>query len=154
MSTFPFLQMFNPDTPKITCREHSPPTQLVNQNPLNVFASEKKIADDELKLDIHIFSINEMEKNKSLCTKNEKYLSCHSIKVQTQSCESSNPIKMRNVSTQHRTRVQKLPRSFGTLTVTPWSGTAGQVNDDAGIEYLKETKKNPKGVHTVPFSSI
>ena len=149
--------MSNADnTSKISSREHSPPTQLVNLKSLNAPNSENKIVDDELKLDIHIFSmISDKEKNNA-SLKESNPNRC-SVEIQTESPNSS--LKMRNVSTQHRTPpLQKLPRSFGTLTVTPWSGATSDAvvkeNKKESDIRGKEKKKNLKGVYTLPFSNI
>lgn len=149
--------MCNLDKPqKPTVREHSPPTQLIGPKSLNVSGPDKTINDDDLKFDIHIYSLTDNVRCKQSVKKTEKGPELRSVDVQTEvfGSTSPTPLKVRNVSTQHRTRVQKLPRSFGTLTVTPWSGTTGQIaSDDICIEYIQENKKNQKGVFTVPFSS-
>lgn len=149
--------MCNPDNAiKTLPRDHSPPTQLVNTKSTNINSYEKKLKEDELKLDIHIFAINEKEEFKGSTSKilNNSKSNC-SVEVQTKLFSCSSTTKMRNVSTQHRARVQKLPRSFGTLTVTPWSGTMSEAGDNkVDIDCCKESQKNLKGVYTVPFSSI
>lgn len=125
---------------------------------LKPFQFEVPAKEDDMKLNIHIFPINE-DKNE-----NETLSNKCSVGVQT-ILEKSVP-KTRNVSTQHSTRnfvidaefrkrnssKETLPRSFGTLTVTPWSGAGGEGNmGDRNPEVTKEVRKNVKGIYTVPY---
>lgn len=102
---------------------------------------------DDLRLNIHIFPIDEEPTNDNQTLSNKS-----SVEIQTDNLEKS-VSKTRNVSTQHTTRfIEKLPRSHGTLTVSPWSGDGNEGSSERNSEVSKEIKKNVKGIYTVPYS--
>lgn len=81
---------------------------------------------EDLKLNIHLFSLNETKCPKTRVNEVRNLFSQNIRSVEVQTEDIKILCRTRNVSIQHSTPVVKLPRSFGTLTVKPWSGTSGE----------------------------
>lgn len=133
--------------PKPPARDHSPPVSMKPLQP-NLPLKQPRGQDTDYKLDIRIFPL-EQEKPQ------EKRRKCkRSVEVQTEEVPKTS-IRLRNVSTQHAGSSLKLPRSFGTLTVRPWSGDGGSSCSDFCPRVAKETRetnrKNSKGIYTLPL---